>query len=97
MQHWRTYKKWNKRLFEEIYAGRSEEDPSEGLFKGEIWFFDNHVIPLSKQLDEAKVFGVASDECLNCAIDNRKEWESKGRQIAQDMVLKCRKASISRD
>ncbi len=59
-------------------AGRSEKDPSQGWYKGELWFYDNYVIPLAKKLDECKVFGVASDECLNYAINNRKEWETKG-------------------
>jgi hypothetical protein len=84
-------------LFEENYAvfqaGRSEKDHSEGWFKGEIWFFDNHMIPLAKKLDEAKVFGAASDDCLKYAIDNRKKWKSKG----QHMVLECWKASKSKD
>ena len=43
MQHWHIYKKWNGRLFEEMYAayeaGRLEKDPSDGWYKGELWFF----------------------------------------------------------
>ena len=92
MQHWHIYTKWNERLFNEMYlaykSGRSEKDPSLGWYKGEIWFFDNYVIPLAKKLDECKVFGVASDECLNYARDNRKEWEAKGEQLVAEMVTK---------
>jgi len=33
MQHWHSYRKWNERLFQEMYAafkaGRAEKDPSE--------------------------------------------------------------------
>jgi hypothetical protein len=37
MQHWPVYRKWNARLFEEMYKafleGRSETDPSENWYK----------------------------------------------------------------
>jgi 3'5'-cyclic nucleotide phosphodiesterase len=46
MQHWQVYVKWNERLFQEMYrayeSGRGDKDPSEGWYKGEIWFFDNY-------------------------------------------------------
>jgi hypothetical protein len=90
MQHWHVYKKWNSRLFQEMYLayenGRSEKDPSEGWYNGELWFFDNYVIPLARKLEECGVFGVASDECLNYALDNRREWAVKGKEIVQEMV-----------
>jgi class 3 adenylate cyclase len=89
MQHWHIYTKWNELLFQEMFAawktGRSDKDPSEGWYKGEIWFFDNYVIPLAKKLAECGVFGVASDECLHNALENRKEWAVKGGQIVADM------------
>lgn len=38
MQHWHIYKKWNERLFQEMYQayceGRMEKDPSQGWYKG---------------------------------------------------------------
>jgi 3'5'-cyclic nucleotide phosphodiesterase len=41
MQHWHVYKKWNLRLFEEVYTafltGRGDKDPSEGWYEGELW------------------------------------------------------------
>ena len=44
MQHWHIYRKWNRRLFEELYAayktGRSESNPADFWAKGEIGFFD---------------------------------------------------------
>jgi len=92
MQHWHMYQKWNQRLFFEMYEaylnGRGDKDPSLGWYKGEMWFFDNYVIPLGKKLKECKVFGVASDECLNYALQNRKEWEEKGEAIVEDLVQK---------
>ncbi len=90
MQHWQVYTKWNERLFNEMYrafeSGRSQSDPSDGWYKGELWFFDNYVIPLAKKLEECGVFGVTSDECLNYALENRKEWEVKGQEIVKEMV-----------
>jgi class 3 adenylate cyclase len=90
MQHWQIYFKWNERLFNELYmaykAGRSAKDPSEGWYEGELWFFDNYVIPLARKLEECSVFGVASEECLNYALDNRTEWALKGKDIVKSMV-----------
>jgi len=64
---------------------RSDKDPSEGWYGGEIWFFDNYVIPLAGKLSECGVFGVSSHEYLNYATENRKEWELKGREIVENM------------
>ena len=90
MQHWQVYKKWNTCLFHEMYEayeiGRSENDPSEGWYNGELWFFDNYIIPLARKLEECGVFGVASEECLNYALENRKEWAVKGKAIVQEML-----------
>ena len=95
MQHWHIYQKWNERLFEEMYSayecGRSEKDPAEGWYKGELWFYDNYVIPLAKKLEECNVFGVASDECLNYAQANRNEWSSKGQDLVKDMLTRYEK------
>jgi hypothetical protein len=91
MQHWHIYLKWNKRLFEEIYlaykTGRGDKEPSESWYEGELGFFDHYIIPLAKKLKECGVFGVASDEYLDYAIANRKEWELKGRLIVQDYLI----------
>lgn len=90
MQHWHIYCKWNEKLFCEMYsaflAGRAEKDPSLGWYGGEIWFFDNYIIPLAKKLKECGVFGVASDEYLNYAEENRKEWEVKGKSVVASML-----------
>lgn len=44
MQHWHVYLKWNEKFFQEMYdaykAGRSEKDPSEFWYQGELGFFD---------------------------------------------------------
>ena len=85
MQHWHVFLKWNERLFQELYKGyldgRSDTDPSIGWYKGEMGFFDFYLIPLAKKLQGCQVFGTASDEYLNYAQANRKEWEAKGEEI----------------
>jgi class 3 adenylate cyclase len=92
MQHWHIYRKWNARLFFEMHAayksGRTDTDPSEGWYKGELGFFDNYVIPLAKKLKDCGVFGVSSDECLNYALENRGLWEAEGEAIVAKMMQK---------
>jgi hypothetical protein len=90
MQHWHVYRKWNERLFKEMYfafrAGRMGKDPSTFWYKGELGFFDNYIIPLAKKLKECNVFGVSSDEYLNYALQNRAEWEQCGEEIVEEMM-----------
>lgn len=85
MQHWHVYQRWNERLFEEMYSAfqvnRLGGDPSITWYKGELAFFDHYIIPLAKKLKDCEVFGSASDEFLNYALENRKEWERKGEEI----------------
>lgn len=68
MQHWHVYTKWNERLFQEMslayLVGRSDKDPVEFWYKGELGFFDFYIIPLAKKLSDCGVFGVSSDEYL---------------------------------
>jgi hypothetical protein len=94
MQHWLTYQKFNSRLFEERYVAwldgvAGEKDPSATWFRGEIWFFDNYIIPLAEKLAECGVFGVSYYEYLNYAQANRMEWERKGHEIVQKMLETC--------
>jgi hypothetical protein len=101
MQHWHIYRKWNKRLFTEMYeayrAGRMAKDPSTFWYKGEIGFFDNYIIPLAKKLKDCNVFGVSSDECLNYALQNRNEWEEKGAEIVAEMMSELAFEEMSGD
>jgi hypothetical protein len=90
MQHWHIYRKWNQRLFEELYSayveGRSANDPSDSWYKGEIGFFDFYIIPLAKKLKDCGVFGVSSDEYLNYAEHNREEWKQRGQEVVAGMI-----------
>jgi hypothetical protein len=67
--------------------GRSEKDPATFWYNGEIGFFDYYIIPLAKKLSECGVFGVSSDEYLNYAIQNRNEWEKKGKAIVEEYMI----------
>lgn len=92
MQHWHVYIKWNERLYAEMYKaytdGRSEKDPTDSWYEGEIGFFDFYIIPLAQKLSECGVFGVSSDEYLNYATMNRNEWEKKGRDVVSNYIKK---------
>ena len=92
MQHWHIYQKWNERLFAEMMsayqAGRMGVDPCENWYQGELGFFDNYIIPLANKLKECGVFGVSSDEYLNYALENRREWASKGEEVVEKYKAK---------
>jgi len=91
-QHWEMFRKWNESLFTEMYQayrrGGSDRDPSMGWYENEILFFDNHVIPLAKMIKVCGVFAGSNEECLTYALQNRKEWEMKGRDLCKDMLAK---------
>lgn len=92
MQHFQVYRKWNEMFFQECLqafnAGRAHADPSVSWYKGELWFFDNYIIPLAGKLKDCGAFGVSSDEYLKFALQNRQEWEEKGEEIVADMVAR---------
>jgi class 3 adenylate cyclase len=92
MQHWHVYRKWNERLFTEMYQafldGRADRDPSSFWYEGEIEFFDFYIIPLARKLKDCGVFGISSDEYLNYAQNNRKEWERRGQEVVDQMMKK---------
>ncbi|GAX23519.1 hypothetical protein FisN_14Hh306 [Fistulifera solaris] len=92
MQHWHIYRKWNARLFEEMMKayrqGRTQVNPADRWYEGEKGFFDFYIIPLAKKLKDCGVFGVSSEEYLNYAETNRKEWEAKGEALVAEMIAK---------
>jgi class 3 adenylate cyclase len=93
MQHWHVYRKWNERLFMEMYKaysiGRAEKNPADFWYKGEIGFFDFYIIPLATKLSDCGVFGVSSDEYLNYTLKNRDEWEGCGMEVVAELVEKA--------
>jgi hypothetical protein len=76
--------------------GRTDQDPTIDWYESELRFFDFCVIPLAQKLKECGVFGVSSHEYLNYALNNRKEWESTGRDIVAEMSEQC-KTEITAD
>lgn len=90
-QHFQTYRKWNTRLFCEMAAahrdGRSSRDPATFWYKGELQFFDNHVLPLADKLRDCGGFGATAAEYLDYALENRREWERRGHALVEEMKL----------
>lgn len=88
---WHIYRRWNERLFHEMHdayqAGRVVVDPSTNWYIGELGFFDYYLIPLAMRLKECGVFGASGYEYISYVLKNKKEWERKGRQVVQEMVL----------
>ena len=100
MQHWHIYRRWNQRLFEEMFVayqdGRSDTDPSVNWYKGEMGFFDFYILPLAQKLKDCGVFGVSSDEYMCYAQENRREWESRGQELVAEMVEKAQRKYANR-
>ena len=96
MQHWEVYNEWNEKLFLEMHKafveGRAQRNPSDFWFEGELGFFDFYIVPLSEKLKECGVFGISSDENLNYAMENRKIWVSRGREIVDELRKKAEDA-----
>lgn len=92
MQPFDVYREWNERLFREMSVayreGRSETDPSDGWYRGEMFFYDKHIIPLAQRLQESGMFGAAADAMLNNALNNRNTWCERGQQILREMQLR---------
>ena len=72
-------------MYQAFLDGRADQDPTVHWYKGELGFYDFYIIPLAKKLKECGVFGVSSDEYLNYARNNRKEWEDKGETVVAEM------------
>ena len=78
-------------------AGRADKNPSDFWYEGELGFFDFYIIPLAKKLKECGVFGVSSDEYLDYAEKNRKEWLMHGKAIVDEMAAKYLPALVEDD
>jgi hypothetical protein len=91
MQHWHIYRRWNERLFHEMHESFTKGgvivDPAANWYIGELGFFDYYLIPLAMKLKECGVFGASGYEYISYVLKNKKEWERKGRQVVQEMVL----------
>jgi hypothetical protein len=63
-------------------------------YHGELWFYDNCIIPLAKKLRECGVFGVSSHEYLNYAKENGREWASKAESLFKLWVSKYKEPTV---
>jgi hypothetical protein len=79
-------------LYKTYLEGRADKDPTIGWYRGELGFFDFYIIPLAKKLEDCGVFGVSSDECLNYATANRREWELKGKELVESYLAAFKEA-----
>ena len=90
MQNFQTYLKWNERLFEEMYTayndGRAEHDPSLQWYVAELAYFDKFVIPLATRLSDCGVFGDSGSDYLIHAMENRKLWKERGKELVSKML-----------
>jgi hypothetical protein len=91
MQHWQVYRKWNVRLFEEVYQSfvdkRRDTDPSEDWYESEIDFFNGFVLPIVRRLKESGAFVAAStDSNMDYAEQNLTQWVDKGKGIVAEML-----------
>ena len=74
-------------MHEAYRTGRVDVDPSLNWYLGEIGFFDYYLIPLAMKIKECGVFGASGYEYVSYVLKNKKEWEQKGQQVVQEMVL----------
>jgi hypothetical protein len=82
-------------MYRAYVEGRSDKDPSEFWYKGEIGFFDFYIIPLGRKLKDCGVFGVMSDEYLNYAMKNREEWEDRGLDVVAGLLEETKAKLLS--
>ena len=70
-----NFRRWNGRLFEEMYKayreGRSDNDPSDFWYNGELAFYDLYIIPLARKIKECDIFGSFCERSLDQAMKNR--------------------------
>lgn len=98
MQNWDIYLDWNQSLFSEMHTafldGRADSDPSESWYQGELWFFDNWVLPLAQRLKDIGVLNIISDQLFRQAQRNRSRWEREGQGICQSLLASTMEAGV---
>ncbi|EED92977.1 hypothetical protein THAPSDRAFT_268740 [Thalassiosira pseudonana CCMP1335] len=99
MQSWELFLFWNRNLFEELYdaykGGRSENNPANGWYENQLFFYKIYVLPLAAKMQMCGVFGRRGGEFLRNAILIRDQWEREGDQITKDMIVSVERESLS--
>ena len=94
MEHFHSFRRWNERLFEEMYQAyqqdRLDADPSEGWYNNEIKFFDEYVLPLARKINGCGMFGNAGQDLIDQAQKNRKEFVVKGSKMVAEVVQRVK-------
>jgi hypothetical protein len=93
MQEWKTYNKFNKKLFEESYLshikGRARQNPFDHWYESQLDHFDSCIIPLAQKLQQCDILGQTGDELLEYAQCNRSKWARNGKKIVKGMNRQC--------
>jgi atrial natriuretic peptide receptor A len=85
MQNWKTFTKWNFRLYKEILDCHSKKlcpNPHSGWSKGEIGFFQFYIIPLAKRLDALVPKG-DENTFAELAEKNLELWKLHGDDVTR--------------
>jgi hypothetical protein len=90
MQSWELFIFWNRNLFEELYdafvSGRSENNPTNGWYENQLFFYKIYVLPLAEKMQKCGVFGERGGSFLKNALSIRDQWEREGEKITSDMI-----------
>jgi 3'5'-cyclic nucleotide phosphodiesterase len=96
---WQLYQKWNERQLMQAYkafkTGRLMQNPTVFWYKSELLLFDEHVIPIAKQISECGVFEQSTrDQYLSFSLSNRQQWAAKGGDHLASMMARYHGAEI---
>ena len=90
MQSWELFVFWNRKLFEELYdafkSGRSINNPANGWYENQLFFYKIYVIPLAEKMQKCGVFGDRGREFVKNAILIRDQWDREGAQTTKEMI-----------
>jgi hypothetical protein len=88
MQSWDVFKKWNEKLYYELWAAKVNRRGPDCLgqwFEGQISFFDKYIFPLAQRLKQCKVFGSLGLLFYDNACLNRERWIDEGQDLCRQM------------
>lgn len=89
MQSWPVFLKWNGLLLDELRAANDSQrgpDCTGNWFQGQLHFFDSYIFPLSRRLEQCKVFGVLGSLFYENAMNNRQRWLEEGEVICRNII-----------
>jgi hypothetical protein len=58
-------------MYKAYREGRSDNDPSDFWYHGELAFYDFYIIPLARKIKECDILGKFSERSLDQAMKNR--------------------------